>query len=255
MDDLELTYEADMLKADDRNAIIGFFKKVDKYVLEMNKAIVMVVEKLPDAGYGPAKQLQVLYGIEYDIKKYKRDFKLLIDDITDIDFVLIAGFSENKNKGIRINDISDIPFVMKIKDEDGKQVNINCRLPEDSEIQKDREDTIQWYKEQLNSYLDLEFNKMADSLEHTIKQVKNMAEFPDVKDWFLGETTDPRIKFHSQNFWGTAFGMYYSSQSMTWPDVYDEMKEQMENLGLKMELKKGSFITQRKREQKKRNSE
>lgn len=85
------------------------------------------------------------------------------------------------------------------------------------------------------------------------KQIKKFEQ--DLKGAGNRVNYGEREKYHSDNYWDTAFNLYYNSNNSlnTWHDVYNHIESEMKRLGIELKHNSfGSFETRRKEVQKKR---
>lgn len=139
-------------------------------------------------------------------------------------------------------DISYDPFLLRMLDhveEKGGHIAIDIKI-----------DMLQSYLRYLVRNKALEEDQMQE-YQRLIKDYETELNY--LNDLNKTEQLNKeREKYHSDNFWDTAFDLYYADQKTTWDQVYDDMAARMKDLGLEMTMTAGSFKSQRKRQQKNR---
>lgn len=217
------------------------FLDLDKFRAEIIKIVIDVLDLYTNKEIGEPIVLSILADCKKRIQKKINLVEVEIPEIANVEFVLFGTLKE------------------------GGTILISNDFDSDTKIQSMREKFRSKYEDQLNNNLTLSLGDLLIEIENTIEKIKNIDAYPNIEQWYpqlkdIDSKPNPRLKYHSENYFDTAYLIYRESKKnnakgLTWPEVYEKIVAEENKLGMENKYSSfDSFDTRRKKYQREQRS-
>jgi len=226
----EIIVHEDLVKEASVKKIEKHLYQIDRFRLEVLKTVVAPLELYSNGEIGEAVVIQIFQEVITRVKRRINLLEATIPEVVNLEFMLWGSVK------------------------DGGTILISHEFDASSKIQAERERLKKKYQDHLSSNLSLSLGGLLIGLEGTLMRIETLGKYPDAESWYpqlarAAPRVDPRVKFHSDNYWPTAYQIK-TGKELTWQAAYTFICKEMTGLGLDLRHNNfESFETARKRYQ------